>query len=252
MEEIGFNPAWEAPLPNGEILSILHQPFTYLARGNQSTVFVSQDGQYVLKIFRYTRSRFSLLQTLSCWTAKLKNNRPKRGLCAKMNKTLNATYLAATTAQKCTQVIFCHLNLSQGKLPVVECQAGRVYYVPLDQCRFALQKKVNPFDKTLIAARERPEEMHRLIDSFISLLRARASLGIRNSDPNLRPNFGFLGFDAVEIDFGNYERASPRAGDMSNYLKRLEDWLKKNAPEYVEYLHRKGAIAYDSADAAAK
>src|SRR5579871_916778 len=53
-----FSPAqeWEFPPLNPkeqkEIERILSQKFTYLARGSQAFAFISEDGRYVLKMFK--------------------------------------------------------------------------------------------------------------------------------------------------------------------------------------------------------
>jgi hypothetical protein len=242
--DIPLNPSWESSPPNGEILSILDQPFIYLAHGNQATVFVSEDGQYVLKLFRYSRPRFPIIQKIKSMAATLLQKKPKNDLYTKMAKTFDAAHLAYTEARDFTQVLFCHLNLTDKQLPTVSLKARRLYTLPMDKHRFVLQKKVAPFKETLLCARKNPEEMHRLIDGLIDLLQNRIAQGIRNSDPNLAPNFGFLDGKAVELDFGNYRKAPPRLNEMSDYLLRLEHWLKKNAPEYVEYLRIKSPISY--------
>ncbi len=228
-----YHPEWEVPRPDPEILAILNQPFTYLSHGNQSTVFQSQDGRYVLKLFRSTRPRFPLIQNLKCHFASWKHKKPKNDLVTKTIKTLTAAHIAFTEASAFTQVFFCHLNLTENLLPTATLKAHRTYHLPLDRCRFVLQRKVTPFKEALLAAKGDPEKMHQLIESFFRLLTERAALGIRNSDPNLGPNFGFLDDQAVEIDFGNYRRGSdPR--EMENYRQRFKDWLAKNAPEYLQ------------------
>jgi hypothetical protein len=222
--QIPNRPEWQST-PSPEILAILNQPFTYLAHGNQSTVFTSHDGQYVLKLLRYTRSRFPLIHNLK----NALHNKPKHDLFTKLNKTLHAAHLAATEASAFTQVVYCHLNLTENQLPLAHLAS---HTLPLDRQRFILQRKVTPFKEALLAARNNPEEMHQLIDSFIALIHNRSSLDIRNSDPNLGPNFGFLNGNAVEIDFGNYRKAPQQPHEINAYITRLEHWLAKNAPEY--------------------
>ena len=190
----------------------------------------------MLKLFRYTRSRFPLIHNIKCAFAKWMGRKPKKDLYTKTNKTLDAAYLACTEAQEFTQVVFCHLNLSVGKLPMV--RLGKVW-LHLDRYRFVLQKKAMPFKETLLQAKKDPQRMRRLIDSFVALVQDRSALNIRNADPNLGPNFGFLNERAVEIDFGNYRKAPQLPEEMGNYLLRLEHWLQQNAPEYVDYLHTK-------------
>jgi hypothetical protein len=240
---VPFNPAWEVSDPNLEILEVLKQPFTYLAHGNQSTAFESQDGQYVLKLFRYTRPRFPLIQNIKTWIANKQRKKTKYDLFIKAHKTFSAAYVAYAEARAFTQVVFCHLNLTKNKFPVTQLKAHRTYYLPLDRYRFVLQKKVTPFHETLMNARDKPEEMHSLIDSLIQLLVNRSAQGIRNADPNLGPNFGFLKGQAVEIDFGNYRKPpynpQKRQEELSNFLYRFEDWFIKFSPEYLPYFQKR-------------
>ncbi len=236
-KKIPFNAAWETAPPDEKILLILNQPFTYLAHGNQSTAFISEDGRYVLKLFRYPRSRFPLVQKLKAWTAKIVHRKPKKNdLYGKVSKTFTAAYLAYAEASAFTQVLFCHLNLTENQLPIIQLKAGRTYRLPLDSFRFVLQKKVTPFAEALLSAKKEPKRMHQLIDSLVDLLICRSALGIRNSDPNLAPNFGFLETQAVEVDFGNYRKAPQTRTELVNYFNRFEHWLSQNAPEYLFYL----------------
>lgn len=244
---LAAHPQWDNA-PSEEVLSILSQPFTYLARGNQATVFESRDGKYVLKLFRYRRPRFPISHAIKSWCAKRHRKTPKADLFTKMEKTLSAAHLALTEARPFTQVVYCHLNPTKNQLPTVPFHAQRTFHLPLDRYRFAIQKKVIPFKPALLAAKDNPEKIHRLIDSFIRLIHQRAAAGISNSDPNLSPNFGFLGEEAVEIDFGNYRKCSdPKESqaEIDRYLDRLEEWLSKNAPEYK--LHINSSISYDPA-----
>lgn len=244
------DPGWEVPPPNEEISKILNQPFRYLANGNQATVFASEDGKYVLKLFRYKRSVFPFLHSCKNWFRK----KPKQSLLEKLEKTFNAAHLAYTQASSFTQVVYCHLNLTQNLLPTIQLEVGKKYEVPLDNYRFVLQRRVAPFKETLLSAKKDPERMNRLLDSFLTLLFKRTALNIRNSDPNLGPNFGFLNDEAVELDFGNYHTIAPnpemRREEIENLVMRLEEWLNANAPEYVKELRIKSAFLYSRLDEA--
>lgn len=238
-----FNPNWEMPL-TPEVLAILEQPFTYFSQGNQCTVFLSQDGKTVLKLFRYKTTLFPFLHRLkNCFKKKA-----KKPFQIKMEKTFNAAHLGCNEGKEFTQGLYCHLNITQGTPLFLKLGNKKLAF---DQTRFVLQKRVEGFKETLLAARENPEEMHKLLDSFAALLLARFQKNIRNSDPNIGPNFGFLESQAIEMDFGNYQKIEPnpeaQKAELSSYLNRLETALAKWAPEYSEYasqLHRKTIIAY--------
>lgn len=246
---IAANPSWNVPPPSDEILAILNQPFFYFSHGNQSTVFESQDQKYVLKLFKYKRSIFPILH-------KIKNffkTKKKQNFRTKTHKTFNAAHLAYSEASQFTQVLYAHLNLSEDLLPTVELKVKkRTYQLALDRTRFALQRKVAPFKKTLLSAKDDPKKMRELITSFVTLLEKRSELNIRNSDPTLGPNFGFLEGEAVELDFGNYQKIQgeeeTQKNEILNFLTRLEIWLRENAPEHIDYvkdLRKKIAFAYD-------
>ncbi|OGN56213.1 MAG: hypothetical protein A3D96_02030 [Chlamydiae bacterium RIFCSPHIGHO2_12_FULL_44_59] len=228
-----YHADWDST-PTKEILDILQQSFSYLSSGNQTTVFISADRQYVLKLFKYNRSRFPLLHK---WKNRFKK-KPKDSLLTKMNKTCQAAYLGCGIAQAFTQGIYAHLNVSQGSLPQVELIfRGRKYAAVLDRYRFILQKRVTPFKEALLSARGDSAKMKRLIRSFTLLLVHRSSLNICNSDPNLGPNFGFLEEEAVELDFGNYHiiprDPKRRIEEYDKLMDRFEEWVQKNTPEYL-------------------
>src|SRR5215813_2272463 len=56
LSSLPFNEEWEVPPLSEneakEVSAILDQPFYYLAKGAQSYVFASKDGQSVIKFFR--------------------------------------------------------------------------------------------------------------------------------------------------------------------------------------------------------
>lgn len=228
--KMAHHSAWETPPPSLTIHAILSQPFTYLAHGNQVTVFASSDGQYVLKLFRYNRSRFPLLHTLKNFFHK----KPKNDLSTKIQKTFQAAHLAATRAAPFTQVLYCHLNLTEHLLPTVQLHGHRTFTLPLDKARFVLQRKATPFAEALLSHQNDPLALQQMIASLTTLIQERSALGIRNADPNLAPNFGFIGLQAVELDFGNYRSTPPSPQDLPNYLHRLDTWLHKNLIQKVE------------------
>jgi hypothetical protein len=219
---IPFYPEWETDLPaNSEILGVLDQPFSYLGKGLQCFVFQSQDGNYVVKLFRSAPP-------------------------AKMASLLNAFKLAYDRAQEETGLLYVHLNPTSEKIPLFQCRdaLGRPYRLHLESYRFAIQRKAKPFRETLLASLSDHTTQKR-IDQFLALLKARAEKGIGNLDSNLSRNFGFLEDRAIELDFGNYF-VSPALSDpdgrfreVQRYVGSLKNWLEKTAPEWGPYLDEK-------------
>jgi hypothetical protein len=200
------------------VLAILDQPFHYIDKGSQSYVFESRDGKYVIKFFRFDYPETTL----------------------KVLTLFNACKIAYDQLREETGLIYLHLNLTQEGLPILLCKdaIGRKYRFPLDQYRFAIQKKAKSFRLTLQEARNDPVLMKKRMDQFLDLLRSRTAKGIFNTDPTLSRNFGFLDDRAIEIDFGNYRPTSTHneISEMLRYTERLRRWLSTEAPEWVAYL----------------
>lgn len=229
--EVPFQPDWAVPsvVSKEEIDSILSQPYSYLDRGAQCYVFGSEDEKYVIKLFRFDR------------TLVHKKREKKPAFLQKIDHVFSACVLAYEVAREETGLVFLHLNLTNGQLPVLYAKGpiGQLLKIPLDEYRFAIQKRVRPFGSALLTAYHSSDEneMKRLIDSFVALIASRSAKGIRNTDPSVSRNFGFLGDRAIEIDFGNYTKNGvSQEWEIARYTHRLRSWLSDNAPEWVTYL----------------
>jgi len=243
--DLPFHPEWEVAKID-HLDQILSQPYSYLSKGAQCYVFVSQDGQYVLKLFRFDPH---LNPLRSFFRTVFKKKKIRTPFEAKVLRVFNACKLAFEMAPEETGLIYIHLNPTSDKLPPLLCKdpIGRSCRIPLESARFALQKRAQPFRKTFLDAIKSgdPAQVETRIDEFLALLRSRTGKGIGNSDPNLSRNFGFLEDQAVEFDFGNYsyspamlQPASQRR-EIEHYANRLRRWLKRTAPEWIPYLDEK-------------
>lgn len=232
--EIPFRQDWEtsSDLSYAQVCEILSQSFTYLDRGAQCYVFASQDGEYVVKIFRFDRALIS-------------KKRKKDSPMQKIESLFTACVLASEKAREETGILYLHLNRTKNQFPTFYAKGplGQTISIPIDYYRFAIQKKVVPFGDSLRDAyhSKSPDAMKKRIDSFLDILHSRVEKGIRNSDPSVGRNFGFLGERAFEIDFGNYSlNGSSKEKEIAHYTKRLRLWLSENAPEWVSYLDERG------------
>jgi hypothetical protein len=221
---------WEAAssLSYEELRAILEQPYSYLDKGAQCYVFASQDGQYVVKLFRYDQPCF----------VKTKTKAPLRD---KIEKLFSASVIAYSEAREETGLVYVHLNLTENRLPLLRAKGpiGQSLSLPLDRYRFAIQKRAEPFRASFETSFADPETCKRRIDSFLALLRSRTEKGIGNTDPTLSRNFGFLGDRAVEIDFGNYYKAPDSLADVARYAARLRRFFEREAPGWTAYLDEK-------------
>jgi hypothetical protein len=224
----------------GKIAALLNQPFFYLGKGAQSYVFKSEDGLYVIKLFRFDQHRNPIR---AFFRNKIKQRSSRPSPLEKAAHLFSACQLAYTLAPEETELVYLHLNLTQNELPVLSLKGplGRSYSLPLDAYRFALQKKVDPFDTALLSALS-SGQISVYLDSLVALLNQRTSKGIINTDGNLLRNFGYIDQKAVEIDFGNYEYSPDlllplnRKEEISRFTSSLRSWLEVHAPAWVAYL----------------
>jgi hypothetical protein len=207
-----------------EVRLILSQPFRYLDKGAQCYAFLSEDGQYVLKLFRFDqrqRKNFSKLERAS--------------------RFLDASKLAYVLAAEETGLLHLHLNPTSNALPTVKARGplGQSFRLPLDRFRFALQKRATPLEEGLFKALK-SGKLNERVEEIISLLESRIGKRIGNTDPSLWRNFGFLDDRAIEIDFGNYTRRPDFSeerfarAEFERYMRSLRSWIEIHAPLYSE------------------
>jgi len=210
------NPDWNFE-EDPNLPSILSQPYHFLGKGAQSYVFESEDGKYVVKLFRFDRKRD-----------------PK-----KIASVFEACRLAYQNLREETGLIYLHLNPTKNRFPPFQAKdpLGRSFKIPLDPLRFAIQKKAEDFETTMLAARDNPAQMKERIDQLMTLLHARTAKGIWNKDPNLSRNFGYLEDRAIEFDFGSYRQNAclDQEKEISRYSKKLRRWLHKYGLESTVY-----------------
>jgi hypothetical protein len=208
--------------PDAKLLTLFHQPFHYLGKGMQFFVFESEDHQIVIKLFR----------------------RPKKAhRVERLEKTFQACRLAFELAKEETGLLFIHLSPTSDRLPILSMRnrLGFPFSLSLDSCSFVVQKKAEPFFEVLLQALTRGEA-DPLIDSYLNLIFHRSSKGICNTDFLLKHNFGFLGSQAIEIDFGNYlYDPENKEHEFRLFAHRMRRFLKKHAPDYLPLYEQKVA-----------
>jgi len=249
--DVPFNPAWEAEPPSQELTAILSsllaKPFFYLGRGAQAFVFESEDGQYVIKLFRSSPK-------IHPWRQFIRKNflkrRDRRTAEQKIQLLFRACKLAYTKAPDLTGLQYIHLNSTKYLPPSTYLvnRMGRKIPVDLNRCRFAIQKKGVSVSQTFAEAiREKDKEKYlRLASSFVSLVQERASRNISNLDKKMGENFGFLGETAIEWDFGNYatneslQEKSLREAEIQIFTRNFQEFLDRTSSDWQVMLTESG------------
>jgi hypothetical protein len=221
-------PEWETePLSDPAILSQLEKTFTYFARGNQSYVFLSHDGKFVLKLFSYNTCPIPYGQICERFLRKHIGLKKKRFLPleTRILKNFTACQLAYNLARKQTGVLFVHLNPKKGILPTIKVKdrLGRTHEIDPARYRFVLQEKAKPLIENLNA---------QTIQKFYKLTQELSELGIVNLDPKIGSNFGCLDGRVVQVDFGNFSYCPERAAaNQVAFEKKFTEWLNKKSTQ---------------------
>jgi hypothetical protein len=253
--ELPFRAEWETPplsdAEKSELKKILNQPFDYLAKGAQSYVFLSRDGRYVLKFFRIYHLQPPLWVTHLKWPSFIEHYRQQK--IAKKDQELHrdfASYKIAYDAlREETGIIFLHLNKTKElhqSLTFYD-KIGIKHEVDLDQMEFLVQKRAELVYPALeqMMATEGVEGAKEALSQLVSLLSLRCSKGIRDKDPDLNTNFGFIGHQPLQIDVGRFrleeEKPGPQSVDRNEIIRitdHLNQWLKRNYPELSQHLEQ--------------
>ena len=236
--ELPFNPSWESPPLSPEVSAVLSHPFSYLSKGAQAYVFTSEDGQYVLKVFRGSPRSHPWNRILR---HQLLGKRERRSAIAKLPPLFAACQLA-NTVPELTGLVYMHLNATKNGLPKIHLINGMKKKIPIDlnQCRFVLQKKGRPLAEHFLAAVEANDQAkcRRLAQSFVSLLEERTLRNIGNLDRTIWYNFGFVGEKAIEWDFGRYylnpdfQDQVCRDQEIQLFTRSLQLFLDEIAPHW--------------------
>lgn len=239
------DPRWETTSnpPVESIKAPLSQPYYFLNSGGEAYAFVSEDGHYVLKLFKHHHMRPK--SPLDFLIPPPFKNRWRNRRIEKLETLFTSCKLAADLFREETALIYLHLNKTRDlniKLKLFD-PIGCRHKISLDALEFALQKRAAeayPTLTALVAAGE-IEGAKRRVESLITLIETRCNAGLADHDARKR-NFGFVGSNAVEFDLGSfsYNRELKTSAGKKKVLMleslRLRSWLKKNHPELVEVL----------------
>lgn len=243
------NPEWQLDKPSDKQLlwleEVLNQPYHWLGQGHQVFAFVSQDQQYVLKIFKFKRLKPSWIMPyvadipfLNSYYAHWDNRRLGR-----IQKLFSGYKLAYTQDQEHTGLLFLHLDHKEKVLtkPVrAYDKLGFSHSLDVNSLVFAIQKraiKTKDVLKTLLNNRD-VEGTKQYIRNLFDLYLSGYKRGIIDNDQNVVHNTGFIGDRPIRLDIGqlkfNEMARDPtiQKADLSKIVhKRLIPWLRSHYPE---------------------
>ena len=228
----------------------LSQSYRYLESGSQSFVFISEDGEYILKFFKHKRWRLNpLFEKLPLPTSlDVKRERWKR----KKQETIYSTFKSCKTSyvhfKKETGLLYLHLNPTThlNRTLIVKDRMGLKHQIALDPIQFLLQRKAIPTDEYLLSLKKSGdlEGSKKAITNLLDFTLLRAQKGYSDKDPHLIRNFGFIKGEVVEIDVGGFHR-DPKKDlhyfynhEIYRIQNKILPWLEKNYPELSSFTEK--------------
>ncbi len=187
--------------------TILSQRFFYMAKGAQSYVFVSEDGQFVLKFLR--QPRLALLKLWHKWLL------PVRSLIAhkiekkeqEMAKDMQSIELAYQDLKEETGLLFIHLGTSADLFQInIVDKLYIEHSLNAGSVAFIVQKKAVGAKQQLQKwlQNQQIKEAGDGLKELLALIKSRREKKIVDLDPNLTKNFGFIDGKAIQMDTGRF------------------------------------------------
>ena len=245
---------WELTAPNKaekqKIQDLCEKPFSYLAKGSQAYAFISEDKEYVLKLFKcYHLTPVNWLENLPLpesahdWRNQSIQKRQK-----KIDATLKSYKIAAALLKKECGILALQILPTpsfQQKIVIVD-KIGRRYTLDLANYGFILQKKADLIYPSLSRwiADGDMDKAKKTLKSIVALIVQRSKKGIQDSDPDLHKNAGLIDTRAIFIDVGSFhenlnaKNRSVYGQDLVKITNNLKNWLKTQSPELAEYLQQ--------------
>ncbi len=226
------------------------QPYYYLGKGCQSYVFLSQDGKYVVKFFKFQRVRpqnwinfFTFIPSVK----EYQNDKIKE-----KEKKLNNLFLSCKVAfddlKNETGIVYVHLNKTDHlhHLLTVYDKLGLKHQLDLDRLEFVVQQRANMFADTIddLMLDGQVEQAKLLIDRLLIMVLSEYHNGYADNDHALMQNTGVLNGNPIHIDVGqliyNETVCDPAVyhQELLNKMTQARKWLGRY-PELLDHLNNR-------------
>lgn len=253
--DLSPDPQWSthvlSPVEQQEIDRALNQSFMYLGKGCQAYVLQSDDGNYVLKFFKF--QRFRPQYWLNALTfIPLVNNYQKNKAIEKKHKLDNvfrSWKIAYEDLSKETGVVYLHLNKSNDlhKKITIYDKMGIAHQVELDQMEFLVQRKAEMLCSHLKTLMDQNDlaQAQLIIDRLLSMLLSEYQRGYADNDHALMQNTGVWNGYPVHIDVGQFifnpivKNLAVSGQELYDKTYKFHLWLKSYNPELAQYLQNR-------------
>lgn len=166
------------------------QPYSYWAKGSQFYVFLSRDGQFVLKIPRAEKMGESLLSRIfeRTW---------------RKPSVIRSLAVAETLASMNALIEAHYGHIDEPMVVELFDRLGRSMHIDLRHVPFALQKRQKLMSEALQEARD-SLEVQNILTSYLDLIQLEVVMGTKSADSAFWLNFGYENGRASRIDVGSY------------------------------------------------
>lgn len=233
----------------GQIERLLRQPFRYLGHGHQTYAFVSQDGKYVLKLFKKDYLARTWMVHVVPPIGPFRSlfwhqGASKEARTAKLLKGYRDAFLHA---RENSGLLYFRAGVgSVGPQDIVLVDGlGFQQVLPLQDYVFAVQVKAVIARKELsrLLSTGDVEAAKERVRQLFDLYRSDYRNGVYDNDHNLLDNAGFIKDRAVRLDVGkvvwdpeNIDDAFIRQDLEKIVYERMHPWFKRRFPKYSSSL----------------
>ena len=249
------DPCWNvtvAPEKIAQVNKIFDQHFYPIGHGKQSTAFVSNDGQYVVKFLLQkplaVKPQFLKIPDIFPLTLFKKYKVDQK--VKRKQELFYAFMISYHIAPEQTGVFYVHLNATDNlfKKPLVVDPSENPVIINPDITQFIIQKRASHIKPTIIdlMCEGRVAQAKDRVDQVLMLLFEAAKKGIVDADTGLirNNNIGFLETRAIYVDTGKLRLKKDQLTkkDFIKDLKRVKPfykWLQAYYPELAEHYSMK-------------
>jgi hypothetical protein len=218
------HPRWSVA-EEGNCPAILSQKFTMLGKGEQVFAFESEDGKYVLKLFKMHRLMPSRTDYLCPYFAQ------KR--VRKLNRVFTGYKTAYEDFREESGLVWIHLAKTNHLHQTITLfdENGKKYQIDADKTEFVIQEKAELiFDRIARLYKEGGSlEAEKAIASFYAFIQHRTDKGLMDRDKSVAYNYGFIGDRPIQIDLGSFHKRTHRKEhneprQLAQVQQRVEQW----------------------------
>lgn len=247
-----YQPQWEVrPLlaaEEEELSKAISQPYSYLGKGCQSYVFASEDGQYVIKFFKYQRYRLQpWLAYFPPLPAMVKYRQEKLDKkWKKVDGFVQSWKVAFENLKDETGLLFVHLNKTSnmGRQLTIYDKIGQEHIIDLDRTEFCVQRKATLLCETLLDLKEKGNlaEAQGIIHQLLNLILSEYARGLADNDHALMQNTGVAQGKPLHIDVGQFvfndavKQPAIFHQELITKTYKFKLWLREHYPELGAYL----------------